>query len=226
MTEKSRKKVLVSLSGGIDSAVVLGLAKSFPYEVMVIGFKYPSKHNYWEMEAAVKIAQHYDVPRFEIDATSVLTTHASSLTNPSVGIPEGHYGSDEMKTTIIPGRNLIFISIMVGFAESVHAQEIWFGSQGGRNSIYPDCRPAFMESLGETIGQGTEGRVSLFNPLISKDKSEVLQTAIRLKVPLNLTRSCYSGNKIACGKCGACSKRLEAFEISGMKDPIEYELSN
>lgn len=222
------KTIFVCLSGGLDSSVCLGMAKSLCeiecYKVSAVSFRYGSKHNPFELRQAKKLADYYEVDHHIIDITNVMKDFKSNLLKTGGNIPEGHYQDSSMKLTVVPGRNLIFTSILTGFAQSQHLgySEIWLGIHSGDHAIYPDCRPEFYYALCNTVKASTEGQVQIKAPFLFKDKSSIISNGMLLEVPFNLTRTCYQEEEKACGKCGSCTERLEAFKTNNMKDPIEY----
>jgi 7-cyano-7-deazaguanine synthase len=223
--------VVMALSGGMDSATLLGYYLSQGYNVFCCLFRYGSKHNIWENIAAENIIMHYEKFGFSFDYRFLNITPAmepiqSSLLKSSPNeIPEGHYAADNMKQTVVPGRNLIFASIMAGIAESIGASIISLGMHSGDHHIYPDCRPDFIYSLSETIRLSSDGYVYVSAPFMYKNKKSILGLGYSLDfpVPYHLTRTCYKDQQKSCGKCGSCNERLEAFESLGIKDPIDYE---
>ena len=216
-------KAIVSLSGGMDSAIVLAEAISEGLKVDAIGFCYGSKHNQYENEAARKIAAHYEVPFDLIDLSAVTSHFESDILLSGGDIPEGHYEDASMSKTVVPGRNIIFASILAGIAWTRKAGEIWLGIHSGDHAIYPDCRPEFFDYMCSAIRTGTDGRVMLRAPFLDGDKGWILSEGLELKVPYQHTRTCYKNQPVACGKCGACVERLEAFEMNHVKDPVQYE---
>lgn len=217
------KKIIVSLSGGIDSTVTLALAIQQGYECLPVIFRYGSKHGFYESNAAIRIATYYKIIPHIIELASVMKGFKSNLMNDGGDIPEGHYEDESMSKTVVPGRNIIFISILSGLAWSIGAEEVWIGIHGGDHLIYPDCRPEFYYAMRRAIELGTDERIELIAPFLHKKKSDVIKQGIELKAPFELTRTCYKEQELACGKCGSCVERLEAFSINGIKDPIKYE---
>lgn len=217
------KRAIVSLSGGLDSTVAMALTMEKGYECRSFAFCYGSKHNPYENEAAVKIARYYGITHQLIDISSIMSLFKSSLLKTGGDIPEGHYAAENMRSTVVPCRNIIFASILSGIADSLGFDMVVLGVHSSDSFIYPDCRKGTNLSLNNTILQATETRVKISTPLIDFTKTEVVREGIRLKVPFELTRSCYKDQPIACGKCGTCVERLEAFENNGMKDPIPYQ---
>lgn len=219
-------KVLVSLSGGLDSTTALGCAlESGVLQVQAISFRYPSKHNSFELACAEKIAEYYQVPWKVIDISTVFDDFRSNLLRGGGCIPEGHYEHESMKLTVVPARNIIFLSILAGYAESNDFREIIIGIHSGDHAIYPDCRPNFIGYMKDAIHAGTGKAIRINTPFLYVKKSDIIKKGLSYSkpVPYHLTRTCYSNNGKACGKCGSCTERREAFSLNNLIDPIEYE---
>lgn len=216
-------KILLSLSGGMDSTTLLGSALDQGHTVETVGFTYGSKHNEFENKAAKEIAEYYKVPFRLIDLSGVMEGFRSNLMKSGGNIPEGHYEAENMKLTVVPGRNTIFASILAGLAESVEAQELWLGIHAGDRVIYPDCRPEWLDAISKTVDISTEGKVEVKGPFLYDNKTSIIKKGLGLKVPYRLTRTCYKAQEISCGKCGACRERLSAFKTNGIEDPVLYE---
>lgn len=217
------EKIIISLSGGVDSAVVLALALSQGYDCLPVIFRYSSKHSFYESNAAVRIACYYQLTPRIIDLGQVMNGFKSNLLIDGGDIPEGHYESVSMLKTVVPARNIIFISILAGLAQSIAAEAVWIGIHGGDHAIYPDCRPEFYRFMKQAIEAGTDEAVTLVAPFLNCDKKYIVQRGIELGVSFEFTRTCYKDQKLACGKCGSCVERLEAFSKAGILDPIKYE---
>lgn len=221
----------MGLSGGMDSTTLLGMLIDQGNEVHCCSFMYGSKHNEWELQSVLSIIDYYQklgctVFHKVIDLTKAFEGFDSALLKSSnEEIPEGHYNDSNMKATVVPGRNLIFASIMAGYAESIGAECIALGVHSGDHHIYPDCRPEFIYSLHRTLLYSTEESIGVLAPFLSSDKTKILKAGFNLiiPVPYHLTRTCYKNQEHSCGKCGSCRERLEAFENINKVDPITYE---
>lgn len=221
--ERDRDKAVVSLSGGMDSTTVLVSALASGLEVECVGFTYGAKHNPYENQAAAKIAEHYNVPFTLMTLDELMKNFNSNLMKTGGDVPEGHYEQANMTQTVVPGRNIIFSAVLAGVAWNLNAQEVWMGIHSGDHEIYPDCRPEFFYSMRRAIECGTDDNVTLMAPFLTGDKTSIIAWGLQHDVPYHLTRTCYKDQEIACGKCGACQERLEAFQNNKIEDPIEYE---
>lgn len=220
-------KVVLALSGGLDSSTLCGYYLENRHEVIPIGFKYGSKHNKYENAAADKVAEFFGLEKpklLELDFIGKL--FKSDLLLSGDEVPEGHYTDQRMSATVVPARNFIFASIITGYAESIGADAISLGVHGGDHHIYPDCRPPFISSLNTAVMLTTDGKIRVDSPFLYHSKGEIIRTGLalkKIKIPYHLTRTCYKDQELACGKCGSCVERLEAFAELGIQDPIEYE---
>ena len=220
-------KIVLSLSGGMDSATALGYYLAEGHDIIPVNFMYGSKHNTFEKLCAIRLCVYYGINMFpSINLRFIEDMFSSDLLKSGEDIPEGHYEDKNMKSTVVPGRNLIFASILAGYAESIGADAIALGVHAGDHAIYPDCRPEFVDSLIETINKSSDSKISVFAPFLNLDKTEILKIGYSLpgefKIPYELTRTCYCDQETSCGKCGSCIERLEAFKNIGKTDPIEY----
>ncbi len=218
-------KVVISLSGGMDSATMLGMAKDAGYEVLAVNFTYGSKHNRWEKESALDLAFHYGVQLLAIDLSGAMQSLSSALLKSGGPIPEGHYNDASMSQTVVPGRNMVFISLLAGLCWSHFGEGgmVGVGIHQGDHAIYPDCREDFFKAMDLAVYLGTDHRVRLWAPLLRTDKAGIARIGLDLKVPYDMTRTCYKDQEFACGRCGSCNERLEAFRLAGANDPIRYE---
>jgi len=191
--------------------------------VELVWFQYGSKHNRYELQAAVALADYFGIPLQQVDLSNVGALFKSDLLQSGGAVPEGHYEEESMSRTVVPGRNMIFASILAGRAWTLEAQEIYLGIHAGDHAIYPDCRPAFAEAMREAIRYGTDERIRFVFPFINITKAQILTRGLELGVPYEKTRTCYKDQLIACGRCGACQERLEAFRFNGAVDPLAYD---
>lgn len=232
--EKEKYEFVLALSGGMDSATVMGILidSGRCSKLHCCLFDYGSKHSKYELESARKVISYYkekgtvEIATYEIDLKPAFSAFKSDLlASSSNSIPEGEYNEDNMAATVVPGRNLIFASIMAGLAESVGAQRIALGVHTGDICAYADTTEEFLNSLDYTIRISSSDKVSAYAPLWRYNKAQVVQVGLNLKIPVPyyLTRSCYTDRPKSCGKCGTCTERLQAFKMNGITDSIEYE---
>ena len=219
-------KIVVSLSGGLDSTVLCAslLAERKYQSVLPVFFRYGSKHGQWEEEAARKVAEYFSLQLTLVDLCAAFS-HTTSvlLAADKRRIPKTGYDSKSMEQTLVPGRNLIFASFLAAIAESRQAEALALATHAGDHCLYPDCRPSFNAALASTIMESSDGKVCLLTPFDTMDKAAIVAQGIRLGVPFHLTRSCYENQAWSCGKCGTCRERLAAFVVNGVADPLLYE---
>lgn len=220
----AQTKVVMGLSGGMDSTSVLGWLLHNGYKVHCVNFIYGSKHNPYEQKAAEAIAAHYGVDYTLFDLTAAFSAMKSNLLNSGGEIPEGHYSHESMSLTVVPGRNSIFASIMCGVAESIDAEHVALGIHQGDHAIYPDCRKEYFYAMKTALYLASDKKVELIAPFINTDKIGILNFGLKARVPYHLTRTCYKNQAISCGKCGSCNERLEAFATHRATDPIDYDI--
>lgn len=218
----SKKSVLVVCSGGVDSVTALYWAKCRYNRVAAITFDYGSNHNKRERAALRRICANTKTP-LTVVQLPLGRYFKSSLLSGADKIPEGHYAADNMKSTVVPFRNGIMLSFAAGFAESNGYDCIVLGNHGGDHTIYPDCRPEFIDGIAEAIKCGTWNKVKVLSPFCNKTKADIVKMGAKLGVPYALTYSCYKGGKKHCGRCGTCVERKEAFALAKVDDPTEYE---
>lgn len=217
-------KIVLSLSGGMDSTTLLSWLLNKGHEVYPFQFTYGSKHGYWEMEAVKRIEQHHMIEIPVISLENAFLQIQSHLLKSGGPIPEGHYNDLNMVQTVVPGRNSIFISILTGVAESIGARRVAVGVHSGDHFIYPDCRPRYIDAMDSAMRLASDGQVSIWAPFLDWDKTKIIKEGIKIGAPYHLTRTCYKDQPVACGKCGSCQERLEAFRNNDFDDPIDYEV--
>jgi 7-cyano-7-deazaguanine synthase len=214
------------ISGGMDSATLAYLAKSEGYEILALHMNYGQRTEAKERACAKKIAHLLQARDFiEVDIGYLSQAGASSLTDRTIAVEEFDPARADVPTTYVPFRNANLLSIATSFAEAKGAGAIFAGVQSLDYSGYPDCRPQFIDAFQRAIDLGTKDttHITLKTPFIHMTKTEILEVGIKLGVPYEHTWSCYRNEKKACGTCGSCHFRREAFAAVGIADPVEYE---
>lgn len=221
-------EVVVVLSGGMDSAVALALAvENFgKTNVETLTFNYGSKHNAREHVSARALCEHYGVRNTLVNLDFIAKDFKSNLLIGGGEIPEGHYADESMKKTVVPFRNGIMLSIAIGYAESIDADQVHIGNHAGDHAIYPDCRTPFINAMKDAARTGTYKKIDICSPFGSMTKAQIANIGNNLNVPFGLTWSCYRGEDIHCGKCGTCFERIEAFKLAKITDLTEYRDAN
>jgi 7-cyano-7-deazaguanine synthase len=216
-------KVCVLLSGGMDSVTVFYEALKSHDVVACLSFDYGSKHNAREIPFAKLHSDRNGIPHHVVTLDFMDRLFKSDLLRSGGEIPEGHYAEESMKQTVVPFRNGIMLAIATGYAESIEAEGVVIAAHSGDHAIYPDCREAFMQAMGQAMEQGTYANIRLLRPFIAMDKTAIARRGAELGVDFSETWSCYKGGEIHCGVCGTCVERREAFLLAGLPDPTVYE---
>ncbi|MFX1274214.1 MAG: 7-cyano-7-deazaguanine synthase QueC [Promethearchaeota archaeon] len=216
------KKVVLILSGGMDSTTLLYDLIHQEKDVYSITYDYGQKHKK-EIIMAQETCKKLGVPHKIINLTLLNEIAPSALTRDNWEVPEGHYSEPNMKQTVVPNRNMVMISIAVSHAIGIGATEVYYAAHSGDHAIYPDCRKEFISKLNEAIELCDWEKISLKAPYANLDKGDIAIRGRDLGVDYSLTWTCYKGGSKACGKCGSCVERLEAFEKAKLKDPLDYE---
>ena len=219
-------KAVCLLSGGMDSSTLAYVAKSKGYEILALHLNYGQRTENRELASAKKIAGLLDAQAFvEISLDYFTKFGASSLTDKAIAVDTFDPARAHVPNTYVPFRNANLLSIATSFAEANAADAIFIGVQSLDYSGYPDCRPAFIDAFQKVIDLGTKDttKITLFTPFIHMTKTDILREGSRLGVPYEHTWSCYRNEGKACGTCGSCHFRREAFDAMGIRDPIEYE---
>lgn len=216
------KDAILVLSGGMDSVTML-----YDYIDRIdcaVNFSYGSNHNEREAECARWHCRRLGVELIEIDLSFMGRYFHSSLLDGAESIPDGNYDDDTMKSTVVPFRNGIMLSVAAGLAESRGLTTVMIANHGGDHAIYPDCRPGFIAAMDKAISEGTYVDVRLFAPYTSVSKGDIARRGVELGVDYRHTYSCYKGGEKHCGKCGTCIERAEALAYAGVEpDDIAEE---
>ncbi|UCJ16281.1 7-cyano-7-deazaguanine synthase QueC [Pseudomonas sp. MM211] len=223
----SEKKAVILLSGGLDSATVVAMAKEQGYSCYSMSFDYGQRHRS-ELQAAERVARQLGVVEHRVIGMDLGGIGGSALTDASIDVPQAP--TTGIPVTYVPARNTVFLALALGWAEVLEAQDIFIGVNAVDYSGYPDCRPQFVEAFEHVANlatkMGVEGRrISIQAPLQMMSKAEIVQTGSRLGVDYALTVSCYlaDGDGRACGKCDSCRLRSAGFATAGVPDPTRYQ---
>jgi 7-cyano-7-deazaguanine synthase len=223
-------KAVVLASGGLDSTVAAALAKHEGHELFFLTVRYGQRHEI-EVERALAVGRALGVSDHRIVRVDLRSIGGSALTS-DIPVPKGRSTTDRaagIPVTYVPARNSLFLSLAVGYAETIGARLIYIGANVVDYSGYPDCRPEFLRAfetvahLGTKAGVEAQG-IEICAPLLKKSKAEIVRLGMALQAPLHLTHSCYDpvSDGTACGRCDSCQIRLAGFESAGFTDPITY----
>ena len=226
------KKAVVLLSGGLDSATTLAIARSEGFQCCALTFAYGQRHKR-EIEAAKKVAESLGAVEHRIIEINLGGFGGSALTDAAIDVPKdraGLNGSAQIPVTYVPARNTIFLSYALAWAEVLGAFDIFIGVNSTDYSGYPDCRAEFIAAFEKTANLATaaavegRGRYRIQTPIIEMTKSRIILTGTKLGVDYSLTHSCYDPDSHgrSCGRCDSCRLRLKGFAEAGLEDPIEY----
>ena len=218
---KMKKDTVIILSGGMDSVTLL-------YDqqeriALAVSFDYGSKHNAREIPFARLHCERLGIRHITIPLDFMTKYFQSSLLKGGEEIPEGHYADENMRSTVVPFRNGIMLSIAVGIAESNGLQFVMMANHAGDHTIYPDCTPQFVDAFDMTAQAGTFVKVGLLSPYTNLTKGDIARRGKELGIDYAETWSCYKGGELHCGKCGTCVERREALSEAGIEDPTVYE---
>lgn len=188
-----------------------------------ISFDYGSNHNAREIRFAELHCSRLGIKHIVIKLGFMHEYFKSSLLSGGDAIPEGHYADENMKSTVVPFRNGIMLSIAVGIAESEGLKYVMMANHGGDHAIYPDCRPEFVKAMSEAAKAGTYPGIEVLAPYTNFTKTDIALRGKQLGIDYSETWSCYKGGEVHCGKCGTCVERKEALRDAGIEDKTEYE---
>ncbi|MBF6058026.1 MULTISPECIES: 7-cyano-7-deazaguanine synthase QueC [Thiomicrorhabdus] len=222
-------KGVILLSGGLDSATVLAIAKNAGYDCHTISFDYGQRHHS-ELEAAERVSSAFGVTSHRVIKVDMRNIGGSALTDPSIEVPTSGVDESLIPITYVPARNTVFLSYALALAEVLEANDIFIGVNAVDYSGYPDCRPEFIDAFEKMANLatriGVEGRpIHIQTPLIDLSKAEIIRKGSELGVDYALTISCYQADDLgrACGVCDSCRLRKKGFEDAGIPDPTPYQ---
>ena len=215
------KDAAIIISGGMDSTTML-----YEYKdeiALAITFDYGSTQNGRERVCAVTHCQRLGIKHNIVPLEFMHRYFKSTLLMTAADIPEGDYNDESMKSTVVPFRNGIMLSIAAGIAESNSLKRVMIANHAGDHSIYPDCRPGFIDAMSEAMSAGTYENIMVFAPYTYLSKKEIAEHGKALGLDYSETYSCYKGGEKHCGKCGTCRERIQALKDAGIEDQTEYE---
>ncbi len=222
----NQKKAVILLSGGLDSATVVAMAKADGYACYTMSFDYGQRHRA-ELQAAERVARQLGVIEHKVIGLDLNGMGGSALTDESIAVPESP--SEGIPVTYVPARNTVFLSLALGWAEVLDARDIFMGVNAVDYSGYPDCRPEFVEAFERMANLATKAGVEgngfrIQAPLQYLSKAQIIQVGVARGVDYGLTVSCYQADEQgrACGKCDSCRLRADGFAAAGISDPTPY----
>lgn len=215
------KDSVIILSGGMDSVTLLHDYKERIR--LAITFDYGSNHNSREIACAASQCKTLGIEHLVIPLDFMHQYFKSSLLSGADDIPEADYGEENMKSTVVPFRNGIMLSIACGMAESRGLKFVMIANHGGDHSIYPDCRPDFISAMSDAMRFGTYEEIRILAPYTNISKGEIACIGKKLGVDYSLTYSCYKGGEKHCGRCATCRERIDALQFAGITDSTAYQ---
>lgn len=190
---------------------------------LAVSFDYGGNHNSREIPFAELHCKRLDIPHIVVPLGFMRQHFKSSLLDGAESIPEGHYADENMKSTVVPFRNGIMLSIAAGIAESAGLKNVLIANHGGDHAIYPDCRPGFIEAIDRATQEGTYIGIRIVAPYTNITKTDIARRGKALGIDYSETWSCYKGGEVHCGRCGTCVERREALAEAGINDNTVYE---
>jgi 7-cyano-7-deazaguanine synthase len=223
-----QKKAVILLSGGLDSATVLAMARAEGYACYCLSFAYGQKHSS-ELDFARRLAAHLGATEHRVANIDIGAFGGSALTDDGIDVPDAAVADEGIPVTYVPARNTVFLSYALGWAEVLGSSDIFIGVNAVDYSGYPDCRPEFVQAFENMANlatkAGVEGdRLTIHSPLISLTKGEIIKAGMELSVDYSMTVSCYRLSEAgeACGECDSCVLRAVGFTEAGVEDPTRY----
>ena len=215
------KDSVIIVSGGLDSITLLyDKAETI---ALAVSFDYGQNHGAKELPFAAHHCRKLGIPHITIPLSFMHRYFKSSLLDGAEAIPEGHYAEENMKSTVVPFRNGIMLAIATGIAESHGLKRVYIANHGGDHTIYPDCRPDFIQAMDGAATAGTFINVRIEAPYTNITKADIVRRGTALGVDYSKTWSCYKGSDVQCGKRGTCVERKEAFVEARVREPTEWE---
>lgn len=214
---------VVIYSGGMDSYTVLHRALREGLEVHALSFDYGQRHAR-ELDVATHVCRQLGIPHQVVDIRAIHgLIDNSALTNADQAMPTGDYADDNLRATVVPNRNMILLSLAIAKAVNIGAGRVDYGAHGGDHVLYPDCRPEFVDAMNHVAGIANFEHVTLHAPYLYSSKADILRDGLSMGLDYQHTWTCYEGRALACGQCGSCRERLEAFAANNVLDPLAYD---
>ncbi len=218
-------KCVILMSGGLDSTTLLHWVIKKGYMPFVLSFNYGQRHKK-ELKFAQNTCKKLKVNHKILDLENIQSLLlGSALTSEDVEVPESHYSHASQKKTVVPNRNAIMINIAIGYAISNRINKIFYAAHYNDRAIYPDCRWEYIQSQNTTSNLANDEHIEIIAPFVEKTKEEIVRLGAELGVSFENTWSCYKGGNQSCGVCGTCRERIEAFQLSKIKDPLKYSIA-
>lgn len=215
-------RAVVIYSGGMDSYTVLHQALKEGFEVHALSFHYGQRHSR-ELDVARSACESLGVSHEIVDIRAIHGLISNSaLTNTAHAMPKADYDEDSMTSTVVPNRNMILLSLAIAKAVNIEADVCFYGAHGGDHVLYPDCRPEFVDKMNAVAAIANFSPIEIRAPFLHARKDEILAAGIAMQLDYSQTWTCYEGRELACGECGSCRERLEAFAHHGLSDPLSY----
>lgn len=218
---EQRPKAVVIYSGGMDSFTLLNWAIQQGYQPYPVSFHYGQRHER-ELHVAAKVCEILSLRHQQIDLRAITPLIDGSALTGGQEVPDGAYAADNLAATIVPNRNMILLSLAVGYAVNIGAEVCFYGAHGGDHVLYPDCTPEFVREMDKLAQLANLEPVRIEAPFLHQTKADILRQGLAMDLDYAQSWTCYKGEQLACGRCSACCERLEAFAACGLQDPLEY----
>lgn len=217
----TKPKAVLIYSGGMDSFTLLHQVLQEGYDVYPVSFHYGQRHAK-ELEVAAHVCKSLGLTHQQIDLRAITPLIDQSALTGNQEVPSGDYAADNLAVTIVPNRNMILLSLAVGYAVNIGAKECFYGAHSGDHVIYPDCRPEFVEQMDKLAGLANLEPLRIQAPFLHFSKKDILQRGLEMQLDYSQTWTCYQGKELPCGECSSCRERLAAFAACGLQDPLPY----
>ncbi len=214
-------KAVVIYSGGMDSFTLLHRVISQGYQAFPVSFHYGQRHER-ELHVAATVCQSLCLKHQQIDLRAITPLIDGSALTGSQDVLDGAYAADNLAATIVPNRNMILLSLAVGYAVNISAEVCFYGAHGGDHVLYPDCTPEFVHEMDKLAQLANLEPIRIQAPFLQQTKSDILRQGLAMGLDYSQTWTCYKGEALACGRCSSCLERLDAFADCGLTDPLAY----